>query len=220
MIPNVEKWRSLVEAELARSGYPLPPEHVLAVMKRESNGQVGTVNKSSGASGLMQVMPIALKDYNKHNSPKYSMADLRSKSNTAATRQVRVGLWILARFVRGAYKYLKRKLGNVALDDLIRTADFYYAAGPGNARKRLDKIDRPTYDAVKARFPNWDRIVPAQLVWDRVQQYGGTWDLPNIDRWLESNIVIDNKKTMGGAVLGLLAIALAWGYFARKDKEQ
>lgn len=213
----VERWRSLVRAELARSGYPLPPEHVLAVMQRESNGKTGTVNPKSGASGLMQVMPIALKDYNNHNSHKYKMSDLRGKTDNAARIQVRVGLWILARFVKGAYNYLKKKLGDVSLDDLMRTADFFYAAGPGNARKRLDKLERPTFDAVKTRFPTWDRIKPAQLVWDRVTKWGGQWDIPAIDKWLESDITVEKKKTMSGAILGLVALALVWEYFG-KDK--
>lgn len=212
-MPKVDKWRGLVVEELQKAGYPLPPEHVLAVMDRESRGKVGVVNPKSGASGLMQVMPIALKDYNQNNKDKYTMATLREKTDYAARVQIRVGLWILARFVKGAYKYLKKKLGEVALDDLIRTADFYYAAGPGNARKKLDKVPRPTYDNVKARFPDWDRIVPAQRVWDWVGKHGGQWDIPAIDRWLESNILIEHKKTTSGAILGLIALALFYEYF-------
>ena len=215
MKKSVERWRSYVNSELKRSGYPLPPEHVLAVMDRESRGHAGAVNPKSGASGLMQVMPIALKDYNNHNSPKYTMAILRAKTDSAGRIQIRVGLWILARFVRGAYNYLQKRLKNVKLDDLIRTADFYYAAGPGNARKKLDQIKRPTYDAVKARFPNWSRVVPAQRVWNFVQKHGGQWDLPAIDDWLESNILIEKKKTKIGAAAGLVAIALAWSWFGK-----
>ena len=156
-----------------------------------------------------------MKDYNNHNSPKYTMATLRAKTDSAGKIQIRVGLWILARFVRGAYNYLKKRLKNVKLDDLIRTADFYYAAGPGNARKKLDQIKRPTYDAVKAKFPNWDRVAPAQRVWDFVQKHGGIWNLPAIDGWLESNIIIEKKKTKIGAVAGLVAIALAWSWFGK-----
>ena len=215
MRKSVERWRSVVNSELKRSGYPLPPEHVLAVMDRESRGKTGEVNTTSGASGLMQVMPIALKDYNNNNSPKYTMATLRAKSETAARIQIRVGLWILARFVRGAYNYLKKRLKNVQLDDLIRTADFYYAAGPGNARKKLNQIARPTYDAVKAKFPNWSRIVPAQRVWNFVEKNGGTWNLPAIDSWLESDIEKEKKKTKMGAAAGLIAIALAWSWFGK-----
>jgi soluble lytic murein transglycosylase-like protein len=215
-VAKVDKWRALVDDELSRSGYPLPPEHVLAVMDRESRGNVGAVNPKSGASGLMQVMPIALKDYNQHNTPKYKMADLREKTDQAARIQVRVGLWILARFVKGAYNYLKKRLRDVALDDLIRTADFFYAAGPGASRKKLDKVQRPTYDNVKATYPTWDRIAPAQRVWDWVESHGGHWDIPSIDRWLESNILVDKKKTTSGAILGLLALALFWEYFGKE----
>jgi hypothetical protein len=219
MSKGVDQWRSLVGAELDRSRYPLPPELVLAVMKRESNGKVGVINSSSGASGLMQVMPIALKDYNQNHKLKYTMADLRSKTSAGARIQVRVGLWILATFWRGAYRYLKKKLGEVALDDLARTADFFYAAGPGNARKKLDKIARPTYDAVKARYPNWDRIVPAQRVWDWVSTHGGKWELDAIDNWLESGILAEKKKTMLGAALGLVLIAVAWWFFTKGTKK-
>jgi soluble lytic murein transglycosylase-like protein len=184
-------------------------------MSRESGGKVGEINTTSGASGLMQVMPIALKDYNQNHSKKYTMETLRSKTDSAGRIQVRVGLWILARFVRGAYNYLKKRLKNVKLDDLIRTADFYYAAGPGNARKKLDQVKRPTYDRVKAKFPKWHRIVPAQRVWNFVEKNGGRWDLQAIDGWLESNILIEKKKTKLGALAGLVAIALAWSWFGK-----
>ena len=215
MRASVKKWAGVVKEELARSGYPLPPEHVLAVMDRESRGYVGAVNPSSGASGLMQVMPIALKDYNQNNKQKYSMDNLRAKTFQAGRIQIRVGLWILARFVKGAYNYLKKKLGNVHLDDLIKTADFFYAAGPGNAKKKLNTISRPTYDSVKNKFPKWDRVIPAQRVWDWVKTNGGKWDTAAIDRWLEGGILIEKKKTAMGAIVGILAIVLAWEYFGR-----
>lgn len=216
---GVDQWRSLVGAELDRSRYPLPPELVLAVMKRESNGKTGVVNTSSGASGLMQCMPIALADYNQNHKLKYTMSDLRSKTGSGARIQVRVGLWILARFWRGAYNYLKKRLGNVALDDLAKTADFFYAAGPGNARKRLDQVKRPTFEAVKARFPKWDRIVPAQRVWDWVEDHGGQWKLDAIDQWLEGGVLAEKKNTILGAALGLVLIAVAWWYFSQRSKK-
>jgi soluble lytic murein transglycosylase-like protein len=209
MPKGVEQWRSMIASELNRSGYPLPPQLVEAVMYRESRGNVGAVNPSSGASGLMQVMPIALKDYNQNHQHKYTMAQLRGKTQSAARIQIRVGLWILARFWRGAFRYLKKRLGEVALDDLARIADFFYAAGPGNSRKKLDKINRPTYDAVKARYPNWDRIIPAQKVWDYVAAHGGTWNLQAVDNWLKGGVIIDNKKTAMGAAMGIIIIAVA-----------
>ena len=68
---GVDQWQALIAAELERAGYPLPGELVEAVMHRESRGRVGVINPSSGASGLMQVMPVALRDYNNNHKHKY-----------------------------------------------------------------------------------------------------------------------------------------------------
>lgn len=219
MTAGVEKWSTLITAELGRAGYPLPPELVKAVMNRESRGNVGAVNPSSGASGLMQVMPVALRDYNQNNKVKYSMDDLRGKTQTAAKIQVRIGLWILARFWKGAFNYLRKRLGEVALDDLARIADMFYAAGPGNTKKKIDKIKRPTYDNIARRYPKWDRIIPAQKVWDYVATAGGQWNLQAIDDWLESGTLIDKKKTYMGAAVGVLVIALALWYIQKGSKK-
>jgi soluble lytic murein transglycosylase-like protein len=214
---GVEQWRSAVEQELDRARLPLPAELVLAVMKRESNGRVGVKNPRSGASGLMQVMPIALKHYNQNHTTKYGMTDLRATTQQAGVVQIRVGLWILAFFVKSAYRYLKRRLGEVPLDDLIRTTDFFYAAGPGNARKKLDKVPRPSFENVKARWPNWDRIAPAQLVWTRSQ--GAAWDVGGIDSWLEGDIADETEKAGMGAAVGLVIMAIAWFYFEKGKKK-
>lgn len=216
MADGIEQWKSAVHAELARSKYPLPPELVLAIMKRESNGRVGVKNPRSGASGLMQVMPIALRHYNQNHRVKYTMADLRAKTIGDGTIQIRVGLWILGFFVKSAYRYLNRRLGEVPIDDLIRTADFFYAAGPGNARRKLDLVSRPTFDNVKARWPHWDRIAPAQLVWSRSQD--AAWDMDGIDRWLQGNVDDEDEQTQKGAAIGIVIIAIAWWYFEKGKK--
>lgn len=218
MDKRVEKWRNLAQSEINTLGVPLPVEHLLAIMLRESGGSPGAVNPSSGASGLMQVMPIALRDYNQHHSHKYTMGQLRGKSASSAAIQIKVGLWILSRFVRSAYKYLKKRIGQVPLDDLIRVADTFYAAGPGNARKRLDRLTTPTWEAIKSAFPKWDRVHPAELVWTRANEGGASWDLPAIDRWLESNLVVEKDKAMGGAMIGLLIIAIAYVILKRGKK--
>jgi hypothetical protein len=119
----------------------------------------------------------------------------------------------LQRFIRGAYHYLKKRLGEVALDDLIRVADTFYAAGPGTAKKRLNKLSSPTWRAIRAAYPKWDRVLPAELVWERSR--GGTWDLAAIDKWLESKLIEHKDKAIGGAILGLLII-LAMAYYLRK----
>lgn len=218
MTKGVEQWRALIGSELDKSGYPLPSELVEAVMHRESRGRVGAVNPSSGASGLMQVMPIALKDYNQNHKIKYTMEHLRAKNQAGARIQIRIGLWILARFWRAAFKYMKKKLSTVALDDLAKIADIFYAAGPGNARKRLDKIV-PTYENAKNAFPKWDRIIPAQKVWDYVASAGGNWDLDSIDSWLESGALIERKKTYMGAAIAIVIIAIAVWYMQKGSKK-
>lgn len=217
MIQRVEKWREIVLSELRRGNYPLPPDLVLAVIKRESNGSVGVVNPSSGASGLMQVMPIALRHYNENHSQQYTMADLRSKTSAAAKIQIRIGIWILAFFWKSAYRYLKSKLGTVPLEDLCKVADFFYAAGPGNAKRKLDQLPRPTYVATKRSFPNWDRIVPAQRVWDFVQNSGAQWDISAIDRWLSGEITDDDQQTKKGAAIAIVIVAIAMWYMSRKE---
>ncbi len=217
MSRGVEQWRTLTTAEIQRSGYPLPVDLVLAVMKRESSGRVGVRNPRSGASGLMQVMPIAMTHYNNEHRIKYTMADLRSDTDEAARIQIRVGLWILAFFWRSAYRYLKSKLGQVPLDDLVKTADFFYAAGPGNARRKLDRVPRPTFQNVKARFPNWDRIAPAQLVWDRSKD--APWDMSRIENWIQGEVDEEDERTGMGAALGLALIAIAWWYFEKGQKK-
>jgi hypothetical protein len=213
MHKSVEKWRSLVESELARGGYPFPPEHILSIMFRESRGNPRAIS-NKGAVGLMQVMPIALKDYNRNHKHSYTMTQLKASPQI----QVRVGTWILGSFVKSAYRYLKKRVGRVALDDLIRIADTFYATGPKWARARLDKLDIPTWDNVRARFPNWDRVRPAELVWERANEGGAVWSFQSIDRWLVGHLSIDQQKTAGGAILGLLVVVAAWFWFKKRKK--
>lgn len=219
MKPAVEKWRATVDQELDRLVAPLPTSQVLAIIWRESNGRVGVKNPKSGASGLMQVMPIALKDYNQNHAQKYTMDQLRATDPASAAIQIRVGTWILARFMKAAYKYLKSRIGDVPLDELVKVTDTFYAAGPGASRRRLDKIQNPTWSNIKARFPDWDRIIPAELIWTRANDDGADWDLSDIDKWLEGQIIIDNKKNIGGALIGVLIIVAAWFYFQKGGKK-
>ena len=67
---NTARWAPLVLTELQKQSLPLPVELILAVIDVESRGVTGLVNPKSGASGLMQVMPIALKHYNRYSRGK------------------------------------------------------------------------------------------------------------------------------------------------------
>lgn len=206
---GVKEWRSVVQEELDKAGYPLPPEYPLALIQRESNGIAGAQNPHGGDSGLMQVRPIALRDYNDHHSEKYSMTDLRGKDASSARIQIRVGIWILANFMRVAFKYLQRRLGEVSLDDLVKITDTFYAMGPAGAKKKLDTV-KPKWTIIKARYPDWHRIKPAERIWDTTIDEGAQWKLDDINQWLSSDLVDENKKTIGGAALALLILAFGF----------
>lgn len=210
--PAVERWRSIVQSEIDKARLPFPPEYPMSVIQRESGGRAGVVNPTRQDSGLMQVIPISLETYNNNHTVKYTMPQLQGKTNSSAAIQVRVGLWILQRYVRLAYRYLKPKLGNVPLDDMIKVADTFYASGPGNVKPKLNTLQRPTWDATKAKYPNWHRIAPAEKLW-AMADGNGQWDLPAIDQWLEGNIIVEDKKTINGALIGILIILAAMMFF-------
>ena len=54
--------KKIVDAELTRGKYPFPPELIHALIKVESSWKPGVVNPKSGATGLMQVMPVVVSD--------------------------------------------------------------------------------------------------------------------------------------------------------------
>lgn len=56
--------------------YDIPIELLYGMILQESRFRIDAKNKRSNATGLMQITPIALKDYNKHNNTSYTMEDL------------------------------------------------------------------------------------------------------------------------------------------------
>lgn len=213
---SVERWRGIVTDEIDRLKAPLPVELPLSVIRWESGGQTGVVNKNSGASGLMQVMDIARREYNNYHTQKYSMADLRDKTERGARIQIRVGTWIIGHFWKNAHRYLKSRLETVPIDQLVKIADVFYAAGPANAKRKLDKIE-PTFEALSARHPTWSAIGHANKVWSLAMDNGARWDIGNIGQWLDGAIVIEDDKNKKGALLVIAVIALAW-YLFKKGK--
>lgn len=209
---SVLQWESIAKAELEKQGLPFPVSYVLSIIQRESNGKSGVKNPSSGASGLMQVMPVALRDYNNHHESKYTMEQLRDPAQPQI--QIRVGTWILKTFFRSAYNYLKKRLSDVPLDDLVKITDTFYAAGPGAARKKLDTI-LPLWTNVVSSFPSWDRVKPAELIWSRSSE-NGTWSMPNISAWLEGEISVEKEKITTAAIFVIAILAIAWLALGKK----
>jgi len=163
---STARWAPFVADELKKAGLPFPPELILAVIDVESRGVPGLLNPKSGASGLMQVMPIALQSYNAAHSVKYSIDDMRARDNPIA--QIRVGLWILGQFWRTAHRYLSGRLTSIPMDELAQISDLMYAAGPAAVKKLLNQLPVPTVDALRNRFPNWNALPHIVNVFDRV----------------------------------------------------
>lgn len=215
-LTSVKRWRPMVSAELARQSVPLPTELILAVLQRESNGVPGTVNQKSGASGLLQVMPGTLKDFNKREKKKYTLSDMRSSDLSSAQKQIEVGISTLASFWRSAYRYLSDRLPNVPIDELSRIADLFYAAGPGAVQKRLDPIS-PTWNAVQAHYPNWNALPHPRHVFELVDSENTQWNLPAISAWLDTGAgaITTLKKPAQGFAVGLLIILAAYVFMKR-----
>ena len=216
MSKSVEQWRGTVQRELDRQKVPLPVDLVLDLIWVESRGRAGSTNPASGASGLMQVMPGTLDWYNKQHTTKIPLAHLRSSSYGG--EQIRVGVWVLAQFWKGAYRYLKDRLDTIPTEQLARVADLFYVAGPGATRKKLDKVEPPFLEAVAARFPNWNALPHPKNVFERFDARGIEWDLDAISKWLHGKVTKE-KIAKGVSILALAAVLVIYWYFLREDKK-
>lgn len=223
VLKAVEKLRPVVEQVIEQGGYPFPPALILAVIQAETGGTPGQVNTRSGATGLMQIMPITLKDYNKRNKTSYVMDDLRKDTDNSILLQVRVGTYVLGVYWKGAYQYLNKRLGSVELPDLAQIGSLFYVAGPGRAKPRLDRLSRPTFEAVKQRYGNWNATKYAARVWRFTGEQSPVWDLDAVDKWVKG--AVGNTKPpliarteKNGFLLAMLIMAVGSYFISKKAK--
>lgn len=209
---SVLRWQPFVTAELAAQGVPLPESLILAVMRVESNGKPGIVNPKSGASGLMQVMPGTLDDFNQRHKKSYPLSAMRSSSDSDARKQIEVGIAVLAHYWKRAYRYLKDRMGDVPVDELGHIADLFYAAGPGATMKRLDKLASPTWAATQSAYPAWNALPHPKKVFSIPH----AWDIDKIGSWLEGPLkhISPIQNTRMGFALGIIILMAA--YWAMK----
>lgn len=214
------KWRSAAAQILSQTGVPLPVELVLSIIDVESSGHSGAKNPKSGASGLMQVMPITLETYNQNHKQKFTIEDLRNPNNPAS--QLKTGIWVLALYWKKAYNYLSSVLPTVDTADLMKIADLYYSTGPGAIKPLLKRLTSPTYQHFAAAYPNHGGLPHARKITDRVADSGAKFNLDAISDWLEGDKLRqggeqkEKNKTPMGALAALGILCLAWWYFKKK----
>lgn len=227
---SARQWEAMAQAELARHKCPLPVDLVLAVIDRESSGMPGLVNAQSGAMGLMQVMPVVVRDYNAATGDAISHDALKGKTEGDALKQIRIGVWVLVRFWRSAYKYLSGRSDVMKADDLARIADLFYVAGPGATQRKLNTLEHPTWDAIETTYPDWNALPHPRFVFARLNT--ARWPWTSIFQWLDSKPVKyypPGKGPIDGLILASIVIALAlwaikkWGTHGKEktaDNEQ
>jgi hypothetical protein len=228
---RVNRYLPIINQEIIVNKYPFPAQLITALIWVESRGSIGAINKKSGASGLMQIMPIALKDYNlRSGNPSLTMVDMRSKNDEKAHDQIRVGMWLLGNFWKGASKYLHQRLGKVSISDLVRIADSFYAAGPYRMRQLLDRVKFPTFDNALEMYPNSNALGHASKVWAHAKKAGAIFERSRIDKWIQRPITSEEDITpididvepqttprpIDGAIFGLILIAIFWFSFFKK----
>lgn len=224
-LPKVESLRPQVLVELAQGEYPWAPELVLSLIQRESGGKVGAVNQSSGASGLMQVMPNTLNHYNAKTGAGVPLSELRSKTPAAAVKQIRVGLWVLGTYWKSAFKWLNQENQgqNIPLDELLRFSDSFYAAGPGRMKELTRRQPRPLKWAEwERRHPTSDITKHANAIWSNTVANNPTWNLQAIDSYVRGGqqidpiIPVDPEPTQRQGFMVALIIIAVVSYFLKK----
>jgi hypothetical protein len=210
----VERWRDTVRLELDRQKCPLPEDLILSVIHVESRGYPGHTNPKSGASGLMQVMPKTLSWYNAQTGSSILLDHLRSPDYP--TEQIRVGIWVLGQFWRSAHQYLSARLTDVPVDELGKIADLFYVAGPGAAKKRLDKLEIPFFSYAEAAYPKWNALPHPKNVW-KVLPANIVWPTAEIAGWLKKKIS-GIKKTKTNSIILLMVLGAGYWWLMKGKK--
>jgi hypothetical protein len=208
------KWLPQIHAELERQSIPIPGALIAALIHVESRGVPGLTNPTSGASGLLQVMPKTLEWYNEKNSP-IPLAVLRSPSGS--TEQIRVGIWVLSRFWRSAYEYLRKRQSTIPVEQLAEIADLFYVAGPGASREHLDQVEPATLSALEQRFPTWNALPHPRNVF-ALGPF--PFDLARISAWLETGYLSRRRAEKIGALAALLIFWLAGQWLGKLSEKR
>jgi len=221
--PKVLQWAPVVQQETQRGGYPFPSEFTLSVILAESGGDVGQVNPNSGASGLMQVMPNTLASYNKNNNPDISLDTLRSHNISAGPEQIRVGMWVMGRYLKKSFNWLSETNPGPAISDLMRIECLMYLGGPGLVYSKFGHMTDRRFDTLVSAYPNWKYWKYPRKIWKwTTVNNDPTWDTGAIDSWVSGTTeppVLPPPMIAGqnGFLGAMLIIALASWYLSKRN---
>lgn len=149
------RWRAVAQAEIDRIGSDLPAALVLAVWWRESRGVPGIRNLDGGAaSGLGQLLPIAVDFYNQNHATSYTIADLRGTDERSIAIQVQTSIWLLRWNLSRAVQWLP----DTDPRDQYLVALLSYAQGWRAVRERLNGLRRKgiplSWSSLRACYPD------------------------------------------------------------------
>lgn len=162
----------------------IPPDLVLAIIQRESGGNIGiegtgktrcgTLADLHGNSvsvchalGLMQTIPATIKWYNESvaDSQRATVEDMIGADERAARLQIRVGCKYLAYVNHFLHKkfpsFCPAASLSQASDDQISLVLTGYTVGHGDTLKKIqgliDTGNRVTFSAIKNAYPDWGK---------------------------------------------------------------
>jgi hypothetical protein len=173
---HAERWRPTVVAELGRIHSSVPPELVLAAWWQESRGDPNALNPS-GATGLGQVLPVALQFYNESTANTLSIADLRGDSPRAVALQARVSIWLYDWNARRVVSWLGP---DADPEDVYMLTLVSYHQGWRALRKRLQGLREAglavSYETLKRQYPTgWK--TPGDRLWSHQDKNLRDWRL-------------------------------------------
>lgn len=213
-LTKVERWRAEVQSQMDQRGYPWAVEFVLALMQRESGGIIGNTNSTSGASGLMQVMPISLQEYNNKTGSSIQLSTLRATNMASAPTQIKVGMWILASYWKSAYKWLaeQNQNQNIPIDELAKFSDAFYHAGANGMKGLSQNLPRPIRWADwQSGHPNNKITVHANAVWANSLNNGAVWNMTKVYDFVQGGLITiptDPTSPKMGFVLAIIIFVI------------
>jgi len=210
---RVEALRGAISEVIASQHLPIPTELIMGLVDLESGGDPTQINPNSGAMGLTQLMPIAIKDYNQRHKTTHSAASVMASPKL----QLEIGVDIYAQYLRKAWRLLAGKVP-FNTRDIVSTALMCYVWGPGNVELFFKKIESPTWDFIQQNYHDSKAPKYARVVLSRAAELNPVWNDEALKSWLSATspggytptVPLISDSNRKGVVLALALFALGF----------